>query len=230
MWSLLKTKLVEVLKAVSPLIVAACVLQLAVVDAPLALFWQFLAGSTLAIVGMVILFIGIDLGILPMGKYIGAELPQKGSLLLIVMAAMGIGFATTFAEPDVLVLGDQVDEASAGALSRHFVIYAIAIGVALMTALAMVRIVTGWSMKVLLAGSYALAIVLALAAPAELVPLAFDGGSVTTGVLSAPAIMAVAIGLSSVLAGRSALTDGFGLVGFASVGPILTILLVGLLR
>lgn len=227
---LLREKLLEVLQAVAPLIGSVCILQFAVVHAPLALFVQFLIGSLLAVLGMMLLFIGIDLGIVPMGRFIGAELPQKRSLLLILIVAFSIGFATTIPEPDVLVLSSQVEEASKGAISGTAVLYAIALGVGVLTAFAAARIVFGWSMKFLLSVAYALALVLALIAPPEFISLAFDGGSVTTGVLSAPVIIALAIGVSSVLAGRSAVNDGFGVVGFASIGPILAILLMGLLR
>jgi hypothetical protein len=227
---ILREKALEVLKAVAPLILSICVLQFALVHAPLDLFLRFLFGSTLAIVGMMLLFVGIDLGIVPMGRFIGAELPQKRSLALILVVAFSIGFATTIPEPDVLVLSDQVEHASEGAISGKSVLYAIALGVAVLTAFAAARIVFGWPLKLVLAVGYALAIVLALFAPREFISLAFDGGSVTTGVLSAPVIIALAIGVSSVLAGRSAVSDGFGVVGFASIGPIIAILAMGLLR
>lgn len=227
---ILREKSLEVLKAVAPLIVSICVLQFALVHAPLGLFLRFLLGSMLAVIGMMLLFVGIDLGIVPMGRFIGAELPKKRSLVLILVVAFSIGFATTIPEPDVLVLSDQVERASEGAISGTAVVYAIALGVAVLTAIAAARIVFGWPLRYLLAAGYSLAIVLALFAPREFISLAFDGGSVTTGVLSAPVIIALAIGVSSVLAGRSAVSDGFGVVGFASIGPILAILAMGLFR
>ncbi len=230
MIAILREKALEVLKAVAPLILSICVLQFALVHAPLELFLRFLFGSMLAVIGMMLLFVGIDLGIVPMGRFIGAELPKKRSLLLILVVAFSIGFATTIPEPDVLVLSDQVERASEGAISGTAVLYAIALGVAVLTAIAAARIVFGWPLKYVLAAGYSLAIVLALFAPREFISLAFDGGSVTTGVLSAPVIIALAIGVSSVLAGRSAVSDGFGVVGFASIGPILAILAMGLLR
>ncbi len=229
MRSALKEKLLDVLRAIAPLVIAVCLLQVTIVHAPIGLFLQFLIGSALAIAGMLLLFIGIDLGVLPMGRFIGAELPKRGSLTLIVIVAFAIGFATTVAEPDVLVLAGQVDAVSSSAVSGDTVIYATAIGLGVFTAIAMARIILGWPMKYMLAVVYALALVLALAAPANFVSLAFDGGSVTTGVLSTPVVIAVAVGLSSVLAGRSAVTDGFGILGFASVGPIITLLALGLL-
>jgi hypothetical protein len=229
MWSLLIDKLLEVLKAVVPLIGIICVLQVTVVHAPIELFLQFLAGSALTIVGMLLLFMGIDIGIVPMGRFIGAELPKKGSIALIIAVAFSLGFATTIAEPDVLVLAGQVDAVSRGTIDGRAILYVVALGVAAFAGIAMARIVLGWPMRPLLAATYALVIALALVAPEHFVPLAFDAGSVTTGVLSAPVVIALAIGLSSVLAGRSAVSDGFGLLGFASVGPILAILLMGML-
>lgn len=229
MWSLLRDKLLEVLKAIAPLVGVVCALQVTIVQAPTELFLQFLVGSVLAIVGMLLIFTGVDLGILPMGRFIGAELPKKGSLALIIAVAFALGFATTVAEPDVLVLAGQVDSVSNGAMSGQVVLYVIATGLATLTAVAMARIVFGWSMKHMLTGAYSVMLLLALFTPPEYIALSFDAGSVTTGVLSAPAVIALAIGLSSVLAGRSAISDGFGLLGFASIGPIIAILLMGML-
>ena len=114
MLSLLKLHFREVFKPVAPLIGVVCALQILLVHAPMIQFAQFLAGSLLAAVGMLLLFTGIDMGILPMGRFIGAELPQKGSLWLIVAVAFCFGFATTVAEPDVIVLSEQVQSASGG--------------------------------------------------------------------------------------------------------------------
>jgi uncharacterized membrane protein (DUF485 family) len=230
MLSLLRARALEVLKAVGPLVLAVCVLQVAVIHAPFAAFAQFLVGAALAAVGMLLLFTGIELGVLPMGRFVGAELPRRGSLWVIIVIAFVIGFATTLPEPDVLVLSEQIDEASSGRVSERSILYSIGLGVAAFTAIAMARIVLGWPMRHLLAVAYLSVVVLAVFAPPEFVSLAFDGGSVTTGVLSAPVIIAMAIGLSSVLAGRSAVSDGFGIVGFASIGPIIIILFMGLLR
>ncbi|QGM97446.1 DUF1538 domain-containing protein [Methylocystis parvus] len=227
MVSLLTENLLNVLKAVAPLTAVVSLLQFTVIHAPEALFLQFLTGSALAIVGMALLFSGIDFGILPMGRFVGAALPEKGSLALIVAVSFALGFATTVAEPDVLVLAGQVDAASRGAMSRQTVVYVIALGVAVLTAVAMVRIVAGWRMKYLLAAAYLVALILSAFAPVEFVSLAFDAGSVTTGALSAPVMISLGIGLSSVLAGRSKVSDGFGLLGLASIGPIIAILILG---
>jgi hypothetical protein len=104
----------------------------------------------------------------------------------------------------------------------------IALGLAAFAAIAMARIITGWTLRYLLAMAYSLVLALSLLAPSAFVPLAYDAGSVTTGVLSAPVMLAVAMGLGAVLAGRSTLSDGFGLLGFASIGPIIAILIMGI--
>ena len=228
--ALLRERLLDVVKAVAPLVITVCVLQITVVHAPAALFLQFIAGAVLAVTGMLLLFAGIDLGVLPMGRFVGAELPKRGSITLVVAVAFAISFAVTIPEPDVLVLSRQVDDASQGAIAGETVLYVIAVGLAVFAAIATARIVFGWPMKYLLTAGYSLALVLAALAPPQFVSLAFDGGSVTTGLLSAPVVIALGLGVSSVLAGRSSIADGFGLVGFASIGPIIAILLVGLLR
>lgn len=226
---LLRERVAPVFRSIAPLIGLVCVLQLAVIQAPAADFLQFLAGAVLVVLGLLLLLTGVDLGILPMGRFIGAALPRKGSLLLIAVAAFALGFASTAAEPDVLVLASQVASASQGALGEQSLAWLIAAGVGVFAAAALVRIVAGVPVKVLLAACYGLPLALAFAAPAEVIPLAYDAGSVTTGVLSAPILLALALGLSSVVASRSAATDGFGLLGIASAGPIVAILLVGLL-
>src|SRR5262245_6454805 len=199
MLPLLKERLLGVLKAVAPLVGVVCVLQVVLVDAPAALFLQFIAGSVLAIVGMLLLFTGIEIGILPMGRYIGAELPAKGSPWLILAISFGLGFATTAAEPDVLVLAGQVENASQGSIRGSGLVYVIAIGVGAFVAVALLRIVYGLSIAYLLVAAYAAMLALSFFAPAEFVPLAYDAGSVTTGVLTAPVVLALAFGFSSVL-------------------------------
>ena len=229
MVELLKNRFLEACRAVAPLIGVACVLQVVLVGASTAVFVQFLVGSLLAAAGMMLLFTGIEVGVLPMGRYIGADLPKRKSIWLILGVAFALGFATTVAEPDVLVLADQVEAVAAGAISGRTLIYLTGAGVGLFAALALLRVIAGWRMVYLLAAVYGAMLVVSFLAPPGLVPLAYDAGSVTTGVLTAPVVLALAIGLSSVLSERSAVNDGFGLLGFASAGPILAILVLGLI-
>jgi hypothetical protein len=229
MRSLLREKLFEVLGAVAPLVTVVTLLQILLIGAPTVIFVQFLAGSVLVVVGMLLLFIGLDYGILPMARFIGAELPKKKSVGLIVAVAFALGFAITVAEPDVLVLSSQVDRASEGAIPRRVVAYVIAFGLAVFAAIAMARVIHGWQMTHLLAAAYSLVILLSFLTMAKYVPLAYDAGSVTTGVLTTPLVISLLGGITSVLGGRSAVSDGFGLLGFSSIGPIVAVMLLGLL-
>ena len=230
MLALLKDKLPETLRAVAPLIIVVCLLQFTVVGASTAMFLQFLAGSALVTLGLLLLLVGVDLGLLPMGRFIGAALSEKRSLPLMLVVVFAMGFATTAAEPDVLVLTEQAESAGEGMLSARRLVYLISAGVGLFVALAMLRVVRGFPMTWHLTAVYSLMVVLSLLAPPALTPLAYDAGSVTTGVLSGPVVLALALGVSSVLAGRTAVADGFGLLGMASTGPIIILLLLGLLR
>lgn len=225
-----RSKLPEILRAIAPLVVAVCALQVSVVQAPLPQFLQFLGGSLLAVVGMLMLFAGIEHGILPMGRYIGAELPRKGSIWWIVAVGAAMGFATTVAEPDVLILATQVQSIEGSAVAGTALVYLIAAGVGLFTAAALSRIAHGRPLTVLLAIAFGLMAVLTLAAPPPFVALAYDAGSVTTGVLSGPVLLALGLGLSAVFARHAGSLDGFGLLGLASTGPVIVVLLVGWLR
>jgi hypothetical protein len=230
MWAFLRAKLPEVLRAIAPLLLAVGALQLTVVHAPLPQFLQFVAGALLAVLGMLLLFAGVEHGILPMGRYIGAELPRKGSVWLIVAVAAALGFVTTVAEPDVLVLAAQVGALDGSPVSGPLLVHLIAGGVGLFAAAALWRIAHGRSLTLLLALAFGLMVVLSLLAPPAFLALAYDAGSVTTGVLSGPVLLALGLGLSAVLARHAGTLDGFGLLGLASTGPVIVVLLIGWLQ
>ena len=226
----MRAKLPEVLRAIAPLLAAVCVLQVTIVHAPPAQFLQFLGGSALAVLGMLLLFAGVEHGILPMGRFIGAELPRKGSVWLIVAVAAALGFVTTVAEPDVLVLASQVGAIEGSPISGRALVYIIATSIGLFAAVALWRIAHGRALTLLLAVAFALMVVLSLLSPPAFLPLAYDAGSVTTGVLSGPVLLALGLGLSAVLARHAGALDGFGLLGLASTGPVIVLLLIGWLR
>lgn len=230
MLKLILSKLSEVLRAIGPLIAVICILQLTVLDASASRVVLFLVGSVMAILGMLLLFVGIEFGILPMGRFIGAELPRKGSIWLIALVAFAMGFVTTVAEPDVLILAGQVASVATGGLAGQPLVYVIAAGVGLLAAVSLLRVVHGIALAKVLGVVIVLMVVLTLLASPAMVPLAYDAGSVTTGVVAAPVMLALAIGVSSVLARRSNTMDGFGLLGLASLGPILIILFLGWLQ
>jgi len=226
---LLKDTTLEVIRAITPLVIVTIILQFTLVKASAGVFVQFLIGAVMVITGMVFFLLGIEVGILPAGKTVGAGLAQRRSLWLIMAVAFLIGFATTIAEPDVLVLSKQADIITQGAVPEKSLVYIIGIGLAFFVAMAMMRIIFGFRIAYLLTAGYLIVIILSFFTPPEFVSLAFDSGSVTTGALTAPIVIALGIGLSSVLAGRSAISDGFGLIGLASIGPIIAVMIMGII-
>jgi hypothetical protein len=221
-------KALEVITAVLPLVLAVIILQFAIINMPLQLFLQFIIGAVMVIAGMILFLLGVEIGILPMGKALGGELPRRQSLFLVMGIAFLISFAATVAEPDVIVLTREVDEVSQGAVAQNVLIYAIAIGVGFFVAVAMLRILLGFPIAYLLTAGYVTVIILAFFTPADFVPVAFDAGGVTTGPMAVPIILSLGLGFSSVLAGRSPLSDGFGLIGLASIGPIIGVMVMGM--
>lgn len=228
MLTYLKRKGVEVVLAMLPLIIVIVVLQFALVGMPVALFLQFLAGALMAMVGMALFLVGIEAGLLPIGEAIGSHLPGSRSLPFVLAVAFLMGVTATIAEPDVIVLTGQVDSVSGGTIPGAILVFVIAIGLGFFVAMAILRIVLGFRMVYLLTASYLLIIILSLFTPAKYVPVAFDAGGVTTGPMTVPIILALGSGFSSVLARRSAISDGFGLIGLASVGPIVAVMIVGM--
>jgi len=160
---------------------------------------------------------------------IGSALPKMGKAWIVVLFGFILGFVATVAEPDVRVLATQVDSVSNGAVSSNILIYTVALGVAIFVGLAMLRIILNIPINYLLIGGYAVVFLLAAFTPANFVPISFDSGGVTTGPMTVPFILALGVGVASVLKGKSASTDGFGLVALASIGPILSVLILGVM-
>lgn len=224
----IKQTVLEVVQAILPITLAIVVLQFAVIRMPVHLFVQFLIGAAMVMIGMILFLLGVKIGLLPMGGAVGAELPKRGSLIYVIAIVFLIGFAVTIAEPDVIVLTRQVDIVSQGGISENLLTYVIAIGIGFFVAMAIVRIVFGVHIAYLLTAGYVVILILSFFTPAEFVPVAFDAGGVTTGPMTVPVILALGIGFSSVLAGKSALSDGFGLIGLASIGPVIAVMLMGM--
>jgi len=225
--TVVKDVALEVVKAIMPITITITISQFTFIRMPLHIFVQFLIGVLLVMLGMWLFLIGVKIGILPMGEAIGADLPKRGALPYVIAIAFLVGFAVTVAEPDVIVLSHQVDVVSEGSISHILLISVIAIGVGFFVAMAMVRIIFGFPMAYLLAAGYTVILVLSFFTPAQFVPVAFDSGGVTTGPVAVPVILALGIGFSSVLAGKSPLSDGFGLIGLASIGPVIGVMVMG---
>ncbi|MFH7320506.1 DUF1538 domain-containing protein [Desulfurivibrio sp. D14AmB] len=224
----IKETVQEVFWAVLPITAVVFFLQFTLIWLPLPVFLQFLVGLAMVSVGLTLFLWGVQVAMLPIGELIGAALPRMGKAWLVVFFGVLLGFAATLAEPDVRVLAMQVDQVSGGDISKNLLIYTVAIGVAFFVGLAMLRIILSISITWLLVVGYALVFLLAAFTPGHFVPVSFDAGGVTTGPMTVPFILALGVGVASVLGGKNASTDGFGLVALASIGPILAVMLLGI--
>ncbi|WP_100372793.1 DUF1538 domain-containing protein [Bacillus sp. FJAT-45037] len=219
----------EVVFAVLPITMVIVILQFTLIWLPMEVFVQFLIGVVLVSVGLIFFLLGVHVGLLPIGEMIGSTLPKTKKVWLIIAVGFVLGFVVTLAEPDVRVLSQQIDDVSAGEISQMVLIYSVALGVGIFVALAMMRIIFSIQLKWLLLGGYSIVFLLAIVTPATYIPISFDSGGVTTGPMTVPFILALGVGVSSVLRGKSSSSDSFGLVALASIGPIIAVQVLGVI-
>lgn len=218
----------EVVLAVLPIAGVIFILQVTVIWLPWTSFIQFLIGLLMVCVGLILFLLGVNVGLLPIGELVGSALPKSGKLWVVLLFSFILGFAATVAEPDVRVLATQVDMVSEGSISRITLIHSVALGLAFFVGLAMIKIIFNIPIVYLLTAGYTIVFILALFSPTDFLPVSFDSGGVTTGPMAVPFILALGVGVASVLRGKSASGDGFGLVALASIGPIIAVLLLGI--
>lgn len=223
----IKEIVLEIIQAVFPVILVITLLQLLLIRMDIQIFLQFLTGALMVTAGLFLFLLGVRVGLLPAGQAVGSGLVTRGSVVLLLSITFILGFVVTVAEPDVRVLSMQVDLASEGSISGTVLIAAVSLGVAFFVTLAILRILLGMPMAYLLTAGYGLVILLSFFTPSHFVAISFDAGGVTTGPLAVPFILALGIGTASVLGGKSTLADSFGLVGLASIGPIIGVMLLG---
>lgn len=221
----IRDTLIEVAYSIIPITALIFIIQLAL-KLPYEDLARFVGGAVLVSIGLVLFLLGAKIGIVPIGEIIGEYLPQTGKLIIILLFGILLGFAITVAEPNVQVLATQVDMASDGAIPKVILVMAVGAGVAVFIALALIRLIKGKHIKYFLLVSYALVLLLAFLTPANFIPIALDAGGVVTGPLVVPFIMALGVGVANAFSGKR---DSFGFVGLASLGPILAVLILGVL-
>ena len=207
------------------------VLALSLTIAPIegALLAKFLIGGILIILGLSLFLLGTDIGILPVGQDVGSALVHRRSLPTMLAVGFLVGFIITVAEPDVQVLANQVARVDAS-IPRNLLIVMIGLGVGFFVSVSFGRIILGLSYRWLLLGFYAAVFLLAALTDPAYVAVAFDAGGATTGPMTVPFIMALGVGVAAVRRGADAEGDSFGLVGLASIGPIMAVLVMGIIN
>jgi hypothetical protein len=217
--------LLLMLRDVLPIILVILFFQYAVIRKPLPYVRRVVMGFAMVIMGLYAFVVGLKLGLFPLGRSMAEQLISLDTLVFVYLFALAIGFATTMAEPALIAIGGQAEEAAPGKLNARHIRLLVALGVAIGITIGVHRIITGDSIHYYIMGGYALVIFLTWLAPRFIVPLAFDLGGVTTSEVTVPLVTALGIGLATQIEGRSVLIDGFGLIAFASIFPIITVLL-----
>ncbi len=216
-------KIKESLSSVLPITIIVIILHYVVTPMQSGLYILFLTGAVLLILGMGLFTLGADIAMMPMGERIGAELTKSRKLAALIVISLIMGFMITVAEPDLQVLAGQVPS-----IADNVIIGAVAFGVGVFLVISILRIIFQIKLSYVLLLCYAIIFVLAFFTPNDFVPVAFDSGGVTTGPITVPFIMSLGLGVAAVRGGKSAHDDSFGLVALCSVGPILSVLVLGL--
>ena len=221
--SILTQKLKESLSSVLPITAIVFVLCFSVISVPTDILMAFVIGAIMLIFGMGMFTLGTDLSMTPVGEHVGSAVTKTRKLWFIVLISLLVGALITISEPDLQVLAEQVPN-----IPNNVIVGAVAAGVGFFLVIAMLRIVFGLKLSYMLVAFYAVVFILACFVPKEFLPVAFDAGGVTTGPMTVPFIMALGVGVSSIRADKNAENDSFGLVALCSVGPILSVLVLGL--
>ncbi|MDJ0786303.1 MAG: DUF1538 domain-containing protein [Myxococcota bacterium] len=225
----------------TPIVLVIALFQLLVLRQPLPELGSVLFGLLLVLLGLSFFVRGLDLGLFPLGESMAHAFARKGSLVWLLVFSFALGFSTTVAEPALIAIAEEASEivAQAGGIadtedSREG--YAIglrltvaaAVGVALV--MGVFRILMGWPIHLVIAGGYVIVVAMTAFAPKEIIGIAYDSGGVTTSTITVPLVTALGVGLASSIEGRNPVVDGFGLIAFASLTPIIFVLGYGMLR
>ncbi|HLT00360.1 MAG TPA: DUF1538 family protein, partial [Acholeplasma sp.] len=221
----LKSKLIESATAVIPMTIAVIVLSL-LIGLPGTLILNFLFGAILLIIGLALFSMGAEASMMSIASEIGNYLVQKKNLWLIIGVIFTVGFLITVAEPALWVLGDQFN----AVVDKNILVLTVSLGTGIFVVIALLRIIFQFQLRTLTIIGYALVFaiagVVAMINP-SFIPVAFDSGGVTTGPMAVPFIMALGYGLAKARGDKDADIDSFGLIGIASIGPILSVLILG---
>ena len=232
--------LLNSLRDLLPIILVIAFFQLAVLQQPIPNFGEIMIGIVFVVIGLSLFVYGLNMGLFPIGETMAYSFASKGSLLLLLLFAFAIGFGTTVAEPALIAVaneaaivaanGNMIENSEQSMSSYAFglrITVALSVGFAIV--LGVFRIIKGWPIQYLIIGGYIGVVIMTIFAPREITGIAYDSGAVTTSTITVPLVTALGVGLASSIKGRNPLTDGFGLIAFASLTPIIFVMAYGMM-
>ena len=231
--------LFESVRDLAPIVGVIAFFQLLVLRQPIPDLVGLLTGTLLVVIGLTLFVHGLKLGLFPIGESIAHDFAHKGSLFWLLAFAFALGFGTTVAEPALIAVADEAAEVAAtGGMiessleSRESYANGLRMTVALSVGFAILigvlRIIKGWPVQYLIMGGYAGVVIMTGFAPPEIIGIAYDSGGVTTSTITVPLVTALGVGLASSIRGRNPMTDGFGLIAFASLTPMIFVMGYGM--
>ncbi len=229
----------DALRDIFPIILVIGFFQIFIIGAPIPHLDEILRGLVMVVLGLALFVQGLETGLFPIGESMAGAFANKGSLLWLLAFAFALGFGTTIAEPALIAVADEAARAAAetghiggedASLSNYAdgLRYTVAVSVGLALILGVLRILKGWPLPWFIIPGYLIVIVLTFFAPKEIIGIAYDSGGVTTSTVTVPLVTALGIGLATVIRGRNPMIDGFGLIAFASLTPIIFVLIYGM--
>ncbi|MDV7338856.1 DUF1538 domain-containing protein [Terasakiella sp. A23] len=227
------------LRDLAPIILVIAFFQIVVLQQPFPNLDRVIPGLFLVVLGLTLFIQGLEMGLFPLGESMANAFARKGSLVALLSFAFCLGFGTTVAEPALIAVAAEAAEIAAKgghialteaaqakyALELRMVV-ALSVGFAIV--LGVFRILKGWPIQYFIIGGYILVIIITNFAPAEIVGIAYDSGGVTTSTVTVPLVTALGVGLAHTIRGRNPMIDGFGLIAFASLTPMIFVLLFGM--
>jgi len=223
-----------------PIILVIGFFQLVVLRQPVPELGQILLGGLMVLVGLSLFIQGLQMALFPLGEDMAYSFVRKGNLWLLLLFAFTLGFGTTVAEPALIAIADEAAQIAAqGGVIENLeqartsyatglrLVVALAVGVALLVGV--IRILKGWPVQYLIIGGYVGVVIMTAFAPPEIIGIAYDSGGVTTSTVTVPLVAALGIGLASSIRGRDPLVDGFGLIAFASLTPMIFVMAYGMM-
>ncbi len=227
------------LRDMTPIILVIAFFQLLVLQQPIPDLVNLLSGTFLVVLGLTFFVYGLEMGLFPIGESMARAFAQKGSVSWLLLFAFALGFGTTVAEPaliavareagEVAARGALIDETEAAIANYAFGLrMSVALSVGFAIVLGVLRILKGWPIHYFIIGGYLLVVMITTVAPESIIGIAYDSGGVTTSTMTVPLVTALGVGLASSIKGRNPMLDGFGLIMFASLMPIIFVMIYGI--
>lgn len=228
--SVLLRKIKEAMLSVMPVVLLVLILNFTISPLELGQLMRFLIGALLIILGLSIFLLGVELSIEKIGKYMGTAIAKSNKIWIVIVAGLLLGFIISVAEPDLQILAGQVDAVSSGLIPKISIVLIVSMGIAALLSLGLVRIVYNFPLNKMLTILYGIIFILGLFSSSEFLAISFDASGATTGALTVPFILALALGVSTLKKdSKASEKDSFGLVGITSTGAIIAVMIMSII-